>query len=296
MGYLRLFICALFFCAITYQGLAQVVRAGLKGGFQASWINYDGKWLNYNDDGKDYNKGFANITPVPGFNVGGILSFRVKDRFFLQTEYLYSTKGRKVTYDKNVENPPFEPDIRDRVVYKYLSVPVMFTIYFNANIGKNKRFKWFAGAGPSFNYWLGGKGVYYSESLEFEYNLPEGEAEYILKFGERGEDSDHKHVYYSNVNRMQIGLIACAGLLFEPAESHKVLLDLRYEIASTRLGNSLSNASYMLPPKYDETLKARNHTISLSLAYLFEFNTDKKVKNKGKSTIKKQKPTVKRRR
>ena len=35
-----------------------------------------------------------NISSVPGFRVGGVIQFKIMDRCFLNTEYIYSQKGK----------------------------------------------------------------------------------------------------------------------------------------------------------------------------------------------------------
>jgi hypothetical protein len=63
---------------------AQIIRAGIKAGPNLSWVTVDDPTF----------KSVADVHPIPGFHVGGVIQFKVKDRYFLNTEYIYSQKGR----------------------------------------------------------------------------------------------------------------------------------------------------------------------------------------------------------
>jgi hypothetical protein len=258
----------------TKSALSQVVYAGVKSGVNLSWINHADKTQGYKDQFK--------ILPVVGFNAGFVAAFKMKDRFFLHTEYLFSTKGKLVKGKK-------DPLLRDQVTYYYIDVPILYNIFFDAKLKmKNVRhFKWYAGIGPNFSYWLGGKGRIYSG--EFTDNqFPE--LHYKLKFGARGDDySETNVIYVTNANRVQLGANVGAGILLEPANGRKIMVDLRCELGHTWLGGAKS-ADYVIPVDYKEArnLKDRNMGLRLSVMYLFERNLDKKVRNKGKSNKGKQ--------
>src|SRR5690606_33628320 len=98
------------------KGYAQVVQLGLKAGYQLSWVNTDDQLR------KD---AFQN-KPVSGFNAGAVVSFKVRERFFLHTEYIYSTKGTKVTMRKNAPGQRYDSLFSEKVVYSYAEVPVIF--------------------------------------------------------------------------------------------------------------------------------------------------------------------------
>lgn len=258
---------------LTSENLfSQVVYAGVKSGFNFSWIKHDDKSSAYKDQFR--------ILPVPGFNAGLVASFKIKDRYFLQTELLFSTKGKLV-------KGKIDSQLKDRVTYHYIEVPLLYNIYFDAKLKmKNiKRFKWYAGIGPNFSYWLGGRGSIYSGEFP-EYRFPK--QHYKLRFGERGEDySETDVVYIKDAKRFQLGVNIGGGILLEPNDRRKIMVDLRFELGHTWLGNA-NSADYVIPVDYKEAgnLKDRNMGLRLSVMYCFAFSTDKKIRNKGKSTIK----------
>ena len=241
------------------------MQYGIKAGAQLSWVRSDDRAFRES----------VKIKPVPGYNAGFVLSFKVKDRYFLHTEYLYSTKGKiiKGRTDKLLE---------DRVTYNYIDVPLLYNIHFKGSVG-TRQFKWYAGAGPLFSYCLGGKGRINADDFE-QNNFPP--IEYTIRLGERGEDlSEYDIIYVKDVNRLQLGFTFGGGILLEPAHSGKVMIDLRFELGHTWMGTATS-ADYVLPVTYDDNLKTRNMGLRLSVMYLFERNLDKKVRNKGKSNLK----------
>lgn len=251
--------------APSQKVFSQIIDIGLKAGGQWSWVRSDDAAF----------RKLVNIHPVPGYNAGAVIAFKVMKRFSLHTEYLYSTKGKRITgkIDKLLE---------DRITYRYLDVPVLYNIQFKGNIGRGQ-FKWYAGAGPLFSYWLGGNGTVNADEFEENNFQP---IDYTIRFGERGEDlGETDAIYMTAVKRFQLGFNLGGGILLEPGGNRKIMVDARLELGHTWMGTPES-ADYVLPVTYDDNLKARNMGLRFSVMYLFETNLDKKVRNRGKSNLK----------
>ena len=246
-------------------GNAQIVWSGLKVGAQLGTVKIDAP--HFQDTVKVG-------SPQIGYSVGAVIGFKVKDRYFLHTEYLYSVKSKSYT-------GKLDPDLKEHTTYRYLEIPILFTMQFKGQFGKGREFKWFMGAGPNLAYLLGGKGEVNSGGI-IENNLPP--LKYKIKFGNRPDFGHPKEVYYKDANRVQFGINLGAGLIIEPVRHHKAILDLRYTVDQTFFGKS--NADYLLPPDYRDNLRFRNRGIKLSVMYLIESNLNKKSRNKGKSTLK----------
>ncbi len=257
-------LCLILFGTISINSSAQIVRMGVKAGASLNWVKPDDK--TFLDTVK--------ISPMPGFDLGGAISFKVKDRYFLHTEYVYSQKGK-------IFNGKIDTDFYDKVTYHYAELPVLFTMHFKGHLGKYREFKWYLGVGPNVSYFIGGKGVVNSGEL-IENRMDN--LNYTIAFGPRENTYYPEKVYYPNANRFQFGLNFGAGLMFEPGGNNKVMIDFRYEVDQTRLGKSL--ADYQLPSIYDDNLRSRNRALKVSLIYMTEFSLDKKSRNKGKSTLK----------
>lgn len=254
-----------FICLGWHAASAQILQYGIKAGPQLTWVAVDDKSF----------KDQVSIHPRMGYNAGFVLSFKVKDRYFFHTEYIYSTKGK-------VNRGRIDKQLEDRITYNYLELPMLYNIQFKGKVGSTRQFKWYAGAGPLLSYWLGGKG--HLNSLEFiENNFPP--IEYVIRFGERGEDiGEVEAIFMKDVKRLQLGFNLGGGIMLEPTNGGKVMFDARLDLGHTWMGTP-GSADYVLPVTYDDNLKVRNMAVRFSVMYLFERNTDKKVRNKGKSNV-----------
>jgi hypothetical protein len=141
----------LFFLTCDIAASAQLL-IGPTLGPQLSWSTFDDK---------DY-KQIYKSKPVFGFHAGINVSFRVRKRFFLHTALIYSTKG-KVIEGKNVTAPEvsaehlrtlIDPQLKNKVTYRYIELPILYTYEIKMHTKKNKEFKWYFGAGPNISYWL----------------------------------------------------------------------------------------------------------------------------------------------
>jgi hypothetical protein len=252
--------------------LSQVIYFGVKAGPQLSWMR---------SDDRDFRE-LVRSLPRPGFSAGGVVSFKVKDRYFLHTEYLFSTKGK-------VNRGKVDKVLEDRITYNYIEVPMLYNIQFHERLAGGRQFKLYAGAGPLFSYWLGGHGWINSDEFE-ENSFPP--ISYKMRFGSRGEDLGETNiVYMHDVKRFQLGFNLGGGVLLEPANAGKIMADLRLELGHTWMGTP-GSADYVLPVTYDDSLQGRNMSLRFSLMYLFEKNLDKEVRNKGKSNLKQKGNTI----
>ncbi|MFH0988473.1 MAG: porin family protein [bacterium] len=94
---------------------------------------------------------------VTGFSIGGYFNYHFDPQFALQAELMYSTKGAK--YETNEMGFPSQSTIS----LNYLDVPILGVFYPLENI---KLY-----AGPSFNFFLGGKeeAELQSTFMDFQY-------------------------------------------------------------------------------------------------------------------------------
>lgn len=243
---------------------AQVIWAGVKAGTQINFVKFD---TDFRDS--------VNAAPTLGFNAGGALSFRVKDRYFLQTEYTYSLKRKTIAGNKKT----YDPQLNDKVSYHYFEVPVLFTMQFKVRLGGEKTFKCYLGGGPNIAYLVAARGRIKSGHL-----LENGisSQRYKVEFGDR-ENRDHNNIiYYPRVNRFQFGINLGGGMILEPAPKRKVIIDIRYTFDQTLFGKK--KADYTIPLDYDDNLRFRNRTARVSVIYVLQYNLNKKERNLGKST------------
>jgi hypothetical protein len=254
-------IALIFFLLSAHLSLSQILVGPVAGG-QYSWISFDDK------ENKDYYK----VKPVPGFHAGATLSFLVRKRFFLHTSFLYSAKGKIIEGKEDKQ-------LKNRITYRYIDVPILYTVDFKARLGHLKEFKYYVGLGPNISYWMGGKGkITYTN---FNDNLIT-EHPYTIAFNKSPEHTPEDQMTIEDANRIQLGLCLTAGAVFEPVAYQKFMVNLRYE-----LGHSFFSATtngMFKDTYYQDELRSRNQGIRLSIAYLVDLRTEQR--KKGKSTIK----------
>lgn len=229
-------------------------------------------------DDKD-NKDIYKLNPILNFHAGASIAFRAlsQKRFFLQSSILYSQKG------KSLESK-IDPSITNKTKFRYIDVPILYTAEFKARIGREKVYKWYFGVGPTISYWLGGKGVLvHSDLNENGVNPPNYDLSYKITFkGDSIIESNEMNI--KEPNRIQLGLNAAAGLIFEPYGEHKIMVTARYSFGQSFLAKS-GDGVFGLPGVlyYEDELQVRSRELILSLHYYFDLKTEQR--KKGKSTL-----------
>jgi hypothetical protein len=269
----------LLFLTCSVAASAQLL-IGPTAGPQLSWTSFDDK---------DY-KQIYKVKPVVGFHAGVNVSFRVRKLFFLHTALIYSTKGKviegkQVTMSQVSEDFRYlvDPDLKNKVIYRYLEMPILYTYEIKMHAGPNKEFKWYFGVGPNISYWLSGKGTFHNADLIESHTPP---IDYKIVFKKDPETLDGGKMNVAEPNRLQLGLNFSAGLVFEPMGFQKVMVTFRYELGHSYLSKD-GRGEFPISDSYADVLKARNNGLRLSLAYLIDMKTE--TRKKGKSTIKHRK-------
>jgi hypothetical protein len=257
-------LCLIVFILYTKLSSAQILIGPVAGG-QYSWISFDDK----------ENKDVYRVKPIAGFHAGVGLSFLVRKRFFLHTSFLYSTKG-KVIEGKD------DKLLRNEVTYRYIDVPILYTVDFKAKFGKLKEFKYYVGAGPNISYWLGGKGTFYNQDLS-EVSVFEPRV-YHIAFNKAPDQTAEDEMGIEDPSRIQLGLNLTAGIVFEPFGYQKVKFNVRYELGHSFL--SRTSTGIFPGANYQDVLRVRNQGLRLSLAYLIDLKVQDR--KKGKSTIRRR--------
>jgi hypothetical protein len=168
--------------------------------------------------------------------------------------------------------------LRHEVVYKYIDIPILYSVDFKAKLGANTEFKYFLGLGPNISYWLGGKGSLYNTDFN-ENSIPETNFKITFKKDESEIGDDEMAV--KKANRIQLGLNIAAGLVLEPAPYQKFIFLVRYELGHSFL--STENNGLFLNTTYQDDLRTRNQGLRVSLFYMVDIRTEER--KKGKSTI-----------
>lgn len=240
------------------------ILVGPTAGLNYSWTSFDDKDL----------KDIYDVSPVIGFHAGATVSFRVRNKFFLNTSLLYSTKGRKV---KNNFDRLYNHEVR----YNYIEMPIIYTFEFKGTVSSGKQYKWYFGAGPNVSYWLGGKGTLSNSDLD-EGNV--SALHYHVVFDKDPELIRPHEMIVQDPNRIQLGLNIAAGFVFEPLGYQKIMLMVRYELGHSFMSRTGNGMFYNIA--YQDEMKVRNQGFRVSLSYLVDLKVEER--KKGKSTIKKK--------
>ncbi len=236
-------------------------------------VNYS--WVTFGD--KDQKETYR-VKPVIGYSAGFNLSFRVRKRFFLHSSFIYSTKG------KIIEAKEESQMLSNKVIYRYLELPLLYTVEFRTKLKGGKEFKWYFGAGPNISYWLGGKGTFFNSELAEK--IPAEDINYRISFGKTEFEISENEMGVERPNRIQLGLNLSAGLVFQPMYNQQFMLTVRYELGHSYLSRTKDGSLYSIG-QYNDDLQVRNQGFRISLAYLIDLRTDQR--KRGKSTFKHKK-------
>lgn len=261
------FALLLFTTLFAATTLKAQILVGPVVGPQVSWVSYD----RFGDSRGKYNQ-----QPVWGYHAGLGVSFRVHKRFFLNTAFLYSTKG------KSLEGKE-DKLLKFKSRYNYIDVPMIYTVEFLHKVGKVKQYKFFFGIGPNVSYWLGGKG--YIENSQLSEVIID-RIDYKIVYDKEENDYAEDEMNVTDANRWQFGLNFATGFVFEPLGYQKISLTLRYELGGSYLSPN-NPGTFRLTNEYKDDLRTHIQGFRLSASYLIDLrNEDAK---KGKSTINKRK-------
>jgi opacity protein-like surface antigen len=142
-----------------------------------------------------------------GLTLGAAVEIPFKDNFSFQPELLFIQKGGKYTYSEDDESSETKETIN------YLEIPVLFKVTFGDAT------KFYANAGPSFGFAIGGK-YKYEENIDGDTDSESGD----LKFGS-GEEDDYKG--------LDLGFQLGGGVLI----ADKYIIDLRYGLGLSNISN-----------------------------------------------------------
>ena len=226
----------------------------------------------------DTDKDLYDIKPVLGFSAGGSISMKVRDRFFLQTDFLYSRKGKRLTW---AEDALLEME----TVNHYIEVPIIYRVDFRAHLGRD--FKYFFGVGPNVSYWLKSSGTLKATEL-LETDIEE--LEYTANFDYDAALPNPDQVYIDDPNRLQLGLNIAGGVILEPHGTSEVIIDIRLELGHSYLAKS-QGGEFKNVVEFQDPMKARVQSLQLAVAWMWDTNIAQR--KRGKSNINRKKSVKK---
>jgi hypothetical protein len=228
----------------------------------------------------NYRYDYFKPRPSFGFSGGLMASMRIHKNYVLNAQLLYSWRT------KDIGPGGQDPEFKFTSKMQYIELPIFYALEFKSlkgdlsgRGGKIKTYNWFVGAGPIVSYWLSGKSTMQSSNLK---EIKIDHIDYTTIFGadplSGGQPITSNKEYVSEANRFQFGINFTGGLSFEPVGLHKIVTFVQLNLMQTFLAKS----DVSLPTLDIDVLRARNHSIRFSVAYLFD--TKIETAKKGKST------------
>jgi hypothetical protein len=227
------------------------------------------------------NKADFNARPGLGFDAGLMVSRRMKEKYILNAQLLYSHKTKLVVGES-------DPLYKNKLVGRYLELPIAYTLEFKRNMGEthaglSKTYKWFVGAGPTVSYWMGGKGKLQSSELKEVFI---DHLDYKVTFNKNNNELTSENagntLNVTDPKRFQFSLNFTGGVALEPVGFQKIVIAAHLEIGQTFF--SEENLGFFPGSEVDfDPQRSRFHSLRFSVGYLFDTQIEKR--KRGKSTI-----------
>ena len=268
---------------VTLFSLSSVAQywIGPKVGYHYTLHDYQDD--NYLDDYKvndDYN-----------YELGLAVTYTASDRYAVHGELFYEQINHRVR-NKDSDNFGFDSNS----TYRYLSFPILLRV----TMGQSP-VHWYLNGGPKVSFWMSGKGnIRYSDD-EANYTGI-ADIDYKIVFHESKTGEGGKPPFYVfEANRIQYSLTAGGGFYLDLASGARLMFDFRYNWGHSNMAfnqdpnvtNGTLNLSGSEAPieGYQENYEFTHNALSMSIAYMFEYNVD--FKRKGGSTSNESKKTKK---
>jgi hypothetical protein len=204
-----------------------------------------------------------------GFLGAALIIFPLKNNYSFETEVGFSQRGRKILSNGD--------SWTNSATYYFGDASMLLRRTFPLRIRKNVPMLWFANLGPNVSYWLGGHGKIGVTQLQ----------SYDIVFGPmpvEPSEPDFDKMYLTDVNRWLFGVNIGVGFIAPLKKSRKLLTELRFTSGHTFYGKTTSASWRTLG--FTDNLRANEKFLSLSVAYIADFNL--KEAKKGKSTLDKK--------
>ncbi len=245
---------ALSVCSIVSK--AQKFSLGLKAGVL-------GVYTNFPDQTDSLKSGIK-----PGFSIGGLISFPMKNKFSFTAEAGFSQQGRKWKYKIN-------QDKWSSTYYFYdfsMAIRKTFKLKIKQNIASN----WFVNVGPNINYWISGRG-----KMDPYFGIHQ---KYTLVFDQTPNFS-YTQIHVNQENRWLFGINLGIGTTFTTLKNQKIITELRMTWGQTYLGKRHSESLGGTPGINEEmSLKCNLKVLNFSIGYILDRDIQKG--RLGKSTKK----------
>jgi hypothetical protein len=199
-----------------------------------------------------------------GFTAGGMMTYKVTDRFLFQTELLFSQKGK-------ILNGGVRDIFEFTGKYQFIEVPLLCRVNYDMN-----GWGWYLVGGGRLSYWLNGSGSFYNFEIYdagVRENIP-----YTIDF-RPPEYSPNTLIHVQKANRIQLGIDIGIGWYFDIRKGQSINLDLRYTLGQSWMAMDEPIDFGLF--EYSDDLRHSIGSLAITMAYVFDF--DPMDAKKGKS-------------
>ncbi|GAB4245193.1 MAG: hypothetical protein Tsb0034_23640 [Ekhidna sp.] len=229
---------------------------------------------------RSYERDSFNVSKDWNFQAGAAFNYTATGMYSVYGEIMYERIGKKL--EDKFANGDFA---KTEMTNHFITIPVMLRVTLGT-----VPFHYYVNGGPRLSYWLGGNGSF--ELEEFDEFPPvvddDGNplpVDYKLKFKSTNASPDDPFTaFVEKPNRVQFGLALGGGVYFDLATGGRLQLDFRMNWVHSNMGTNSNNDTNLVRQSYRENLEYFHNISSLSIAYLFGY--DSQMKRKGKSTNK----------
>ncbi|GCC53027.1 PorT family protein [Chryseotalea sanaruensis] len=216
-----------------------------------------------------------------GYGGGGLISFPLKDNYYFVVEGGLSQRGRRI-----LSNDDTWTNIS---TYYFADASMLLRKSFPFQLKQNIPSKWFINVGPHISYWMGGKGKIGTTKFQ----------DYKIVFDPMpvqppGTGADFDKMYYSDINRWLFGVDIGVGFVAPLRRKQKIMTELRFTSGHTFYGDT--NSAQWRTLGFSDNLRANEKFLTLSAAYIFEFNIKEGKMGKSNKDKEMKRKSVKKRR
>lgn len=270
----------LVFCLLSMIGFSSTAQYWFGPKFGMSYIDHVYQESTYESDS-------FNVPHNVNFQAGAVFEYTATGIYSVYAELMYERIGRTVK-NLGINGEPDGQNEFSKMTNHFITIPVMLRV----TLGSTP-FHYYANGGPRISYWVAGNG---SHDLQFfeEFGPTDEDGnpipiDYKITFrSSKSAPGDLNTGFVSEPNRIQFGLALGGGMIFDMAGGGRLQLDFRMNWVHSNMAKNTSRDTNLVhgvntdADYYRENFEYYHNIGSVSVAYMFGYNSQ--LKRKGKST------------
>lgn len=264
------------FCLLTFFHLTSMGQYWFGPKFGVSYIDHV-----YQES--TYEKDSFNVPHDINFQTGVVFEYTATGMYSVYGELMYERIGRTVKDLETDGQREFS-----KMTNHFITIPIMLRVTLGS-----VPFHYYVNGGPRLSYWIAGRGTHQLDFFE-EFGPTDEDGnpvpiDYKITFNsDKSSPGDFNTGYVSKPNRLQFGLSLGAGMIFDLASGGRLQLDVRMNWVHSNMATNSGKDTNLVhgvntdPDFYRENFEYFHNIGSVSVAYMFGYNSQ--LRRKGKST------------